>query len=192
MGTRSYVDNLTRRLRAAFGDALLGVYLTGSSAVGAYRAGTSDVDVLVVVESAEREALEAVVATCAHEVLPCPATKLELVVYERAALESAQWSLNFDTGAATHHVGLDPRAEPSHWFVIDLAFARLHAQALAGPPAAALIPPVEAATVDAAFDELVSWYEQHEPEGAAVARARAEHWRGTRTFASKPGLPSDC
>jgi hypothetical protein len=192
MGTCSYLNELARRLQRAFGDALLGVYLTGSAAVGAYRHGSSDIDVLVVVERADRDALDRAVESCAHEALACPATKLELVVYEHAALANARWSLNFDTGATTRHVGFDPAAEPSHWFVIDLAFAREHAQALVGPAPSELLPPADVDRIDAAFDELVDWYERHEPEAAGIARARADHWRATRTFTPKPGLPSDC
>ena len=179
------------RLQKAFGANLLGSYLTGSSAVGAHREGSSDIDVLVVVDRADRGALDRVVMTCSNEVLPCPATKLELVVYEHPSLETARWSLNLNTGATINHVGFDPDAEPRHWFVIDLAFAREHAQPLVGPPPEELLPPVREDAIDGAFTELVDWYEANEPEAANVARSRAEHWRRTRTFAPKPGLPSD-
>jgi hypothetical protein len=191
---RKYLDNLALALEAALGGSLRAIYLTGSAAVGAYRPGTSDLDVLVAVESAEHAALERVVASCSHEALPCPARKLELVVYELAALaapgERPRWSLNFDTGAGEHQLGFDPDAEPSHWFVLDLAFARRHAVPLAGPPARELIRDPPRAAVDRAFTEMVEWFEQNEPDGAVVARMRAEHWRATGTFLPKPGLPS--
>src|SRR4051794_31913048 len=187
---REYLDHLSRRLQKALGDKLSAVYLTGSTAVGAHRPGASDIDVLVVVERAERDALERVVELCAHEALPCPAEKLELVVYERSGIADTRWSLNFDTGRATHHVGFDPSAEPEHWFVLDLAFAREHAQPLIGPPRDELIPPVSNAQIEHALVELVAWFEANEPEGASVARRRAEHWRNTGEFAPKTGLPS--
>src|SRR5881409_2250863 len=108
----SYLDQLLSALTGTFGNALNAVYISGSAAVGAYRPGESDLDVLVAVDQAPRSALEAVVARCSHEALPCPATKLELVVYERSALaapgERPRWSLNFDTGPGVHHVGFDP------------------------------------------------------------------------------------
>jgi hypothetical protein len=191
---RNYLDNLTSALRTAFQKSLCGVYLTGSAAVGAYRPGGSDLDVLVAVEGASRAALEQVVASCAHDVLPCPAEKLELVVYEVDVLADPgarpRWSLNFDTGASTHQVDWDPDAQPSHWFVLDLAFARVHAEALVGPPAADLIAKPGDDAMRTAFDELVEWYERNEPQHAAVARERADHWRRTGTFMPKPGLPS--
>src|SRR3954467_631502 len=83
---RNYLDALTTALRSALGQTLAAVYLTGSAAVGAYRQGVSDLDVLVVAQGAERPQLDAVVAACAHEALRCPAEKLELVVYEAAVL----------------------------------------------------------------------------------------------------------
>jgi hypothetical protein len=189
-----YLDHLMSALDGAFGNSLNAAYISGSAAVGAYQAGTSDLDVLVAVDVAERSALDRIVATCSHEALPCPATKLELVVYEAAALASPgrrpRWSLNFDTGAGVHHVGFDPDAEPAHWFVLDLAFARRHAGPLLGPPPATLIGEVSDDAIEQALEQMVRWYELNEPAGVDVARQRARHWRLTGNFAPKPGLPS--
>ena len=187
-----YLRKLATKLHSALGDAMVGAYLSGSAAVGAYRPGTSDLDVLVVASRAQRPQLEAIVATCSHERLPCPAEKLELVVYENGALAEPgphpHWSLNFDTGHSTHQVDFDSDAEPAHWFVLDLAFARLHAVALAGPPAAELIGELPDDVVAAAFDDLVAWYRENEPDEADLAARRARHWRETGRFASKAEL----
>ncbi len=188
-----YVDQLISVLEASLGPALRAVYLSGSAAVGAYRPGTSDLDVLVVAEPADRERLDTVVARCSHEALPCPAKKLELVVYESSALaapgERPRWSLNFDTGAGVRQVDFDPDAQPAHWFVLDLAFARRHAVPLLGPPPAELIGDPGDAAVTAAFADMVEWYEANEPgEAAALAELRARHWAATRTFVAKPDL----
>ena len=186
-----YLHGLTRALHNALGESLRLVLLTGSTAVGGYRKATSDIDVLVGVDDVDRAALERVVAMCAHAVLPCPATKLELVVYELDELAAPhvppRWRLNFDTGASVHQVDFDPATQPSHWFVLDLAFAHRHAVALYG--SAAIGDPGNDA-VARALDEMVEWFEAHEPDAAAVARDRAEHWRQTGTFKPKPGLPS--
>jgi hypothetical protein len=186
-----YVEELKAALDAALAGALRAVYLIGSAAVGAYRPGVSDLDLLVVAEPADRVRLDAVVSRCSHEALPCPATKLELVVYEPAALaepgERPRWSLNFDTGAGVRQVDFDPATQPAHWFVLDLAFARRHALALLGPPAAEMIGDPGDAAVSAAFADMVDWYEANEPgAGATVAALRARHWAATRTFAAKP------
>jgi hypothetical protein len=185
-----YLAQLVAALEAALGTATRAVYLTGSAAVGAYRPGASDVDVLVVADPADRPRLDAVMARCSHEVLPCPAKKLELVVYEPVALAAPgarpQWSLNFDTGAGVRQVDFDPATQPAHWFVLDLAFARRHAVALIGPPAAEVIGDPGDAAVSTAFADMVEWYEANEPGEAAALAVRARHWAATRTFAAKP------
>ena len=106
------------------------VYLLGSAALGAYEHGRSDVDVVAVTSRSlsmdERRALAAAAAA-----IPVPARKLELVVYPRG---STRWELNLNTaeGDAAEHVGLDPDAEPSFWFVLDRAIAEQHALPLRG------------------------------------------------------------
>jgi hypothetical protein len=184
-----YLDTLIGALRNAFGDNLAGIFLSGSASVGAYVQGRSDVDVLVAVDGATKEQLERVVSTCAHDVLPCPATKLEMVVYELDELAAPhvppRWSLNFDTGESTWQVDFDPATQPSHWFVLDLAFAHRHAVALYG---SAVIGDPGHEAVARALDEMVDWFEANEPQAAAVARDRADHWRQTGTFKPKPGL----
>jgi hypothetical protein len=190
-----YLDALVAELKAVLGDALVGVYLSGSGAVRAYRPGSSDVDVLVVASPAERAALDAIVAGCSHERLPCPAQKLELVVYEGSEVAAPgphpRWSLNFDTGRDVHQVDYDSKTLPSHWFVLDLAFARVHGRTLAGPPAADLIGAVPDDVVGAAFDDQVAWYRLNEPGDAAeLAALRADHWRETGRFAAKTDFSS--
>jgi hypothetical protein len=188
---RKYLDDLLTALGSALGDSLSAVYMTGSGAVGAYREGSSDLDVLVAVDGASRDGLERVVRDCDHAVLPVPATKLELVVYESRELATPhvppRWSLNFDTGESTHQVDWDPATQPSHWFVLDLAFAARHAKPLMGS-AAIGSPPDDA--VERAFGEMLDWFEANEPGALPVARTRADHWRRTREFIPKPELPS--
>jgi hypothetical protein len=145
--------------------------------------------VLVAVEGAAREQLDRVVAEVSHPRLPCPARKLELVVYEVAVLadpgEVPRWSLNLNTGDGEQHAGFDPDAEPAHWFVLDLAFARLHARPLSGPPPTELITDPGSEAVRRAFAAMVAWYRRNEPAGAALAQSRAGHWETTGEWASK-------
>jgi hypothetical protein len=186
-----YLTALTGRLDKAVGTELLAVYLSGSAAVGAFRDGQSDLDVLAVVDTARAADMDAIVAGCSHSALPCPASKLELVVYERAAAArpgpAPRWSLNVDTGPGVHQVGFEPAEEPAHWFVLDLAFAHRHAIPLVGPPAAHLIGNPAEDAVRAAFAQAIAWYTEHEPgEPARIASLRARHWERTGEFASKP------
>jgi hypothetical protein len=184
-----YLKKLTLALKRALEPSLRGVYLSGSAAAGAFRPGDSDVDVLVAVDAAHAAQLDALVTSCSHAALPCPAAKLELVVYELAALKdpggAPQWSLNFDTGPGVNQVDHDPASQPSHWFVLDLAFARRHGVPLLGPPAVELIADPGEAALRLAFAEQVAWYERHEPAAAELAARRARHWLATGEFASK-------
>ena len=174
---QTYLAELTRRLGGSYA-----VYLVGSGATGAYDPGRSDLDVMVVVDAplsgTERDAI---VARCAHDALPCPARKLELVVYTREQVAAPRreqpWELNLNTGAEEPlHAGSDPAAEPWHWFVLDLAQAREHSFALHGPPARDVVGSVPRPLVLEALAEAVAWYARNEP-GEATALAAARAWR---------------
>lgn len=131
-------------------DAISGVaeldaaYLLGSAALGAYLEGSSDLDVVAVTSRPlsldERRRL-----ADAAEAIPCPARKLELVVYPRG---SEEWEINLNTG---EHVSFDPADEHAFWFVLDRAIAEQHAVPLVGPRWAESFPPVER---DAVLDAL--------------------------------------
>ena len=153
------------------------VYLLGSAALGAYEHGRSDVDVVAVTSRSlsveERRALAAAV-----EAVPVPARKLELVVYPRG---STRWELNLNTG---EHIGVDPDAEPSFWFVLDRAIAEQHALPLLGPPWAELFEPESREAIEAALDEAVA-FEGWSEAAADLAGARGRIWRETGRWVSK-------
>jgi hypothetical protein len=166
---RNYLEELTARLRAALDP--LGVYLVGSGARGGYEPGRSDLDVLAVVRSplTSRRHHE-VVERCRHEALPCPARKLELVVY---GPDGATVELNLNTGPDEF---VDEVTE-WFWFAVDRAIARETAKPLLGPPPAEAIAAPDDETLRRALREMVAWYEANEPgEAARVARARADAW----------------
>ncbi len=170
-----YLDELVEVLRRSA--PVEAVYLLGSASFGAYEHGRSDVDVVAVTSRSlsvdERRTLAAAV-----EAVPVPARKLELVVYPRG---SDRWELNLDTG---EHLGLDPDAEPSFWFVLDRAIAEQHALPLHGPPWAELFEPVAREAIEAALDEAAAFRGWSEASSElAVARGRA--WRETGRWFSK-------
>ena len=189
---REYLDGLVAVLGETLGDRLAGVYAVGSVALGAYRPGSSDVDVVAVTtESLPLDVRHALARACAHDALPCPARKLELVVMPADAARrpgpSVRWELNLNTGEGVDdHVGLDPAAEPGHWFLLDLALAHDHGLALSGPPAHAVIGAPDHEVVAGAQAEAVAWYARNEPGSAAfAAAARAWLWNDTGRFAPK-------
>ncbi len=172
-----YLDRLVEVLHD--NAPLEAVYLHGSASLGAYEHGRSDVDVVAVTSRSlsldERRALAAAV-----EEIPVPARKLELVVYPRG---SDRWELNLNTG---EHVGLDPDAEPSFWFVLDRAIAEQHALALLGPPWAELFEPESRAAIEAALADVVAFDGWDDPAGdAELASQRAQVWRETGRWVSK-------
>jgi hypothetical protein len=141
-----------------------GVLLVGSAALGDYVPGVSDLDV-VVVAPGPLEDPEALAAPLRHAELPCPARKLELVVYlaEQAAAPTREleFELDLNTGPETDRLLTGLGREPAHWYLIDLAIGREHGVALSGPPPRELIgePPREdvlsalAAGIRSALDE---------------------------------------
>ena len=187
-----YLDRLVGRLGEMLGERLVAAYALGSLALGGYRPGRSDVDVLAVVDGTlPVEDLRLLAQRCVHASLPCPARKLELVVIGAAEAREPgprpRWQLNLNSGADMNdHVGLDPAAEPSHWFVLDLAIAPRHAVVLTGPPASEVVGEPDPEHVREAQADAVAWYAHHEPGSGAVAAAcRAWHWNETGRFAGK-------
>jgi predicted nucleotidyltransferase len=172
-----YLEQLVATLR--HNAPIDAVYLLGSAALGAYEHRRSDVDVVAVTSRPlaqdERRSLAAAV-----EELPVPARKLELVVYPRG---SARWELNLNTG---EHVGLDPDAEPSFWFVLDRAIAAQHALPLAGPAWTELFEPESDEAIEAALQHAAASDAWDDPHERALAAARGRAWRETGRWISKP------
>ncbi|GIG91349.1 aminoglycoside adenylyltransferase domain-containing protein [Plantactinospora endophytica] len=149
----AYLAGVLARLRAVLGDTLLGVYPTGSLALDGYTPGRSDVDLIAVVEQADLAVLETVAAELSHDVLPCPATGLEFVLYERSTLAvagtGAGFVLNLNTGRE-----LPPKVEfgagddeAVFWYPIDRSISSQQGHALLGPPPGTLLGPVPFATL---------------------------------------------
>ena len=155
----SYLEALVERLRAALGERLVAVWLIGSAAMGAFRPGESDLDVAVMVTGPSVDV--------ALDDLPVPATKLEIVYYDREL-----------------KVVLDPNpGSGDHWYLIDLAVAREHGRGLTGPPPAELIEPIRRERILAALDASDRWHAEHEPDSANLARGRV--FRETGRWVSK-------
>jgi predicted nucleotidyltransferase len=171
-----YLDDLVRRLRAVA--ELDAVYLVGSAAQGAYEHGRSDVDVIAVTARPPSQAEKEGFASVA-ESLPCPARKLELVVYARG---SDRHELNVNTGELVH---FSPDDDPAFWFVLDRSIAEQHSVALLGPPWEDTFVPVPDDAVRAALDAAETFDGWDDPHGTALARIRGGAWRETGEWLSK-------
>jgi predicted nucleotidyltransferase len=173
-----YLDDLVDGLRDV--TDLHAVYLLGSAAAGDYEHGRSDVDVVAVTTrplgAPEKRALAE-----RAESLPCPARKLELVVYP---LGSDRHEVNLNTG---EKVSFDPDADPGFWFVLDRALAEQHSVTLFGPAWHEVFAPVSRAAVLAALDEALEWQRREEPLGRSslLNACRAWMWLETGEWRSK-------
>jgi Domain of unknown function (DUF4111) len=180
---RGYLDALTLRLRAVLGSELVAASLVGSAGAGWFEPEASDLDVVAVV----RHPLDAAAATTlarqvGHANLPCPARRLELVVYRRAVLRDpgtqVPFELNFNTGPGiADHVGRDPGAEASHWFLLDLSMARERSWPLHGPPLRSLLGEIPRSAVIDALRTSLDWFRLHEPDRSATILAACRAWR---------------
>jgi hypothetical protein len=120
-----------------------------------------------------------------HTSLPCPARKLELVIYTLSTIQNLtrfpQFSLNFNTGANMgDHVTLDPTQEAGHWFLLDLAVGRELGVALLGPDPKGLIGEVKREWVIDALRESVNWWERNEGTSADAVLNACRGWRWVR------------
>jgi predicted nucleotidyltransferase len=193
MEPRTYLEALDARVRGELGPSLVAVALVGSAGAGWYEPGVSDIDVAVVVKRAlDEPSARSLAARLSHSELPCPARKLELVVYRRDLLAKPKWplpfELNLNTGEGTaDHVGLDASAEAAHWFLLDLAIARERSTPLSGPPLHALLGEIPRPAVLEALGSALDWYDLEEPDHAAsiLAACRAWHYAEEGEWASK-------
>ncbi|MEA2346461.1 MAG: hypothetical protein QOG62_248 [Thermoleophilaceae bacterium] len=125
--------------------------------------------------------------------LPCPARRLELVLYPAAELREPSrrpaFDLNLNTGAdGVDHAGLDPGAEASHWFLIDLSIARQAGRALAGPPPQRVFPELPRDWLLEAILESIEWHAGNSPgtPSAVLNACRGWNFAATGTWTSKP------
>ena len=190
---QTYLAEIVERLTNLLGVQLVGVYLFGSAGYGAFEPGLSDLDVQVVVKNplddGEKKSL---VGYVNHDALPCPATKLELVVYAqdpiRPASRHPRFELNLNTGAQqADHVSFDPAGESSHWFLLDIAMGRQLGRALYGMPPDEVFGAVPRLwTLEAIMDSL-AWHQANEVNSAnsVLNACRSWHFIETGEFSSK-------
>jgi hypothetical protein len=149
-----YLGEVTARVRDVFGDHVVGIYTAGSLALGDYRPGRSDIDVMAVVsESQDLGLRRQLVRQLDHQVLACPAAGLEFVLYPLTTVSqptaAAGYLINFNTGPALPSVtSFDPGDGPAFWYAIDRAITYQSGEALYGSPAAELFAPLP-------FDDLL-------------------------------------
>jgi hypothetical protein len=100
-----------------------------------------------------------------HDVLPCPARGLELVVYTAAVVASGTaepgYELDVNTGATMRsRVSLAPSsADPGdHWYALDRAIVREHGIALTGPAPPDVIAPIDRRAIVGRLRASIEWH----------------------------------
>ena len=178
---RAYLGEVTRRVRGSLGEEISGVWLFGSAALGDYVPGRSDLDVQAVsTRRLERPALIELAAALDHEALPCPALKLEFVLYAADDLHDPAgpaFQLNLNTGpGVARHVALDPGGDPPFWFVIDIAIGRQRGVPLSGPPPAEVFPDLPRQLVVESLARALDWYDASDESPAQTVLAACRTW----------------
>jgi len=189
----AYLKRVVGALQRCLGQRLVGIYLFGSAAYSAYEPGISDLDVqAVVTESLSKRNRKQIAGLLTHQVLTCPARRLEFVCYARTSVYPAsrypQFELNFNTGAGEEdHISLDPAEESSHWFLLDIAMGRALGRPLLGPEPAQVFAPIPRIWQLEAIAESLVWHSEHEPTSANTVLNACRGWRYVATghFGSK-------
>ncbi|MFL5893425.1 MAG: nucleotidyltransferase domain-containing protein [Solirubrobacterales bacterium] len=192
----NYLAAVREQLRAVLDERVIGVYAGGSYALGDYLPGRSDLDIAVVVpDPLSQDRAEAAVSELRHESLPCPARRLELVVYlaetARSGSAAPDFELNLNSGASSplsaQRSG-DPGDVGGHWFAIDRSILSQAGVALFGPPAGEVFAPIPLEELTPVLIESLRWHREHtaEPSDAVLNACRALRFAEDELWASKP------
>lgn len=183
--SEQYVFAVTDGLRRVLGDALAGVYLHGSAALGDFQTAgddRSDIDVLAVVSrSLTRNEKYTIAHALSPEALPCPAESLELDI---VTLDSARHSereprfeLHMVSASRNDDKVVDgARRDGNTDLLMHVAVCREHARALLGPPPPELFAPIPRTWLVEAFVEELNWAEKHASPAYQILNA-CRAWR---------------
>ncbi|RSL53512.1 hypothetical protein CEP54_010354 [Fusarium duplospermum] len=162
-----YLLQLVDRLQDELKDNLLAVHLFGSAGYSAYQPGISDVDVYAIINEpiSDYRHLSSIIS---HHSLPCPARKLEFVLFTKAnaARETSdpKFEMNFNTGKGMEdYLNLDSQTEPRFWFLLDIAAGRQLGKSIFGPSPDTLFAAPSSEWVFDCMMESLSWHRQNGP-----------------------------
>lgn len=164
MPARQYLTQVEAVLATALPDELAAVWITGSLVTGDFSESHSDIDVMAVSHHPIRDYVKQSLArNLSHEVLPCPALGLDLILYEVAHLDpvvrAPLYAFSLATGRQwDDHVSL---GGPYGGGLIDLAVTRAHGAALRGDHPARLVGPVPDAWLREELLSGLDWHAKH-------------------------------
>lgn len=189
----AYLKEMVQRLTVYLKDQLVGVYLFGSASYNAYESGLSDLDVQAIVKDPLHTVnKQAVICRLNQGALPCPATKLEFVVYAQSTVYPAsrhpRFELNLNTGLhQPDHISLNPANESSHWFLLDIAMGRERGRKLHGPDTTDAFGAIPRRWILEAIADSLNWHQANELNSANSVLNACRGWRfiATCEFSSK-------
>ncbi|KAH7310383.1 hypothetical protein BKA65DRAFT_543268 [Rhexocercosporidium sp. MPI-PUGE-AT-0058] len=172
LAEREYVEAVSDVLKNTLGDKLAGLYLFGSATSNAYQPGVSDIDIAAVITSTFPECTYLdLTSRLSHTALPCPARKLEFVLYTQESarnLETRQnshfpfpYELNFNSSEGIKdYLDLANKGggQSEHWFVLDIASGRYLGKALYGTDVKETFAEPDWTTVQRAISSGIWWY----------------------------------
>ena len=188
-----YLWTLTGTIQATLTSHVKAVYLLGSASYGAYQPGTSDIDLAIIVASSlPTTRYQSLATVINHAALPCPARKLELVVYTFDTVKNLtrfpKFEMNFNTGAGMqNHLVFDPAMEAGHWFLLDLAVGRELGVPLLGPAPKEVVGEIKREWVIDALSEGLKWWRENagaSPD-AVLNACRGWRWAKAGVWGSK-------
>lgn len=183
-----YLLELVRRIAETLRGSLVGVYLHGSAAMGAFVPSRSDVDVLVVthgpIPAREKDALAELLS---EPDLACPGVGLELSVVTLEAARTPSDAPSFELHLATEEGRVADRGTDPD-LVAHLATARTFGRSLLGPPPEEVIAPVDRDRLLRSLADDLAWAIQRSLPGYAVLNAcRSLRFAREGALCSKPG-----
>ncbi|KAJ4245234.1 hypothetical protein NW762_014104 [Fusarium torreyae] len=179
----AYLDELVKRLADHLQDQLVGVYLFGSASYDAYEPGVSDLDVQAIVKDPlETVAKQEIIHRLSQDVLPCPDTKLEFVVYAQNSVcpsnRHPRFEFNLNTGRGqSDHVSLDPANESSHWFLLDIAMGRNLGCCLHGAPVSEAFGAIPRRWILEGISDSLKWHQANEANSANSVLNACRSWQ---------------
>jgi len=193
---RAYTGLVTEAVAQTLGDDLMGVAVTGSLALGGFLPRSSDIDLIAVSRNPlQHSALRDLPARIDDDVLPCPATGLDLLVFTSEQVLAFPSPFTFELAITTgDRWGLEvvPRAADEE-MLLDVEICRQRGFSISGPPPAEMFAPVPAARLRSALLTALAWQKdhlfdtRHDPRGdeGVLAACRALHWLETDELVSK-------
>jgi predicted nucleotidyltransferase len=189
-----YLTRLLDTLQQELKDNLLAVYIFGSAGYNAYEPDTSDVDIYAVIHhELKSDDYNQLARRISHASIPCPARKLEFVLFTKSnaarQTSSPRFEMNFNTGREMErdYINLDASSEPGFWFVLDLAMGRELGTALLGPPASEVFAAPKKEWILDAMVESLDWHRQQPSltPDAILNACRALRFAKSGTWGSK-------